>query len=67
MKDIKGMKNTKCNYFQHVQVFVISEFRRVYKFIFKTKILIYYNNTSFGYNVNMTGDTNFLSSACGTY
>jgi len=35
--------------------------------MFKTKILIHYNNTLFGYNANMTGDTNFLFTACGTY
>jgi len=57
----------KYNYFRHVQALVLCEFRRVYIFIFKTKILIHYINTLFGYNVHMTGDTNYLSGAYGTY
>jgi hypothetical protein len=61
------MKNIKCNYIQHAQVFVICEFRRICKFMFKTKILLHYNNTLFGYNANMTSDANFLSTACGAY
>jgi len=61
------MKITKYNYFQHVQALVMCEFRRVYIFMFETKILIHYSNTLFGYNANMTGDTNFLCTACATY
>jgi len=41
------MKNMKCNYFQHVQALVTCEFRKLYIFMFKTKILIHYNNRLF--------------------
>jgi len=61
------MKIIKCNYFQHVQTLVICEFRRLYILMLKTKILTHYNNLLFGYNANMKGDTNSLSTACGTY